>query len=185
MNKSRFSAKSMAFTAIMAAVICIGAPFCIPVPSGVPLSLASFAVMLSGALLGKTKGTLAVCLYILLGAVGLPVFSGFMGGVAPLVGLTGGFIVGYVPCAFVTGLFTERFSGKSYAVVAGMVLGTLLLYLVGTLWFVILTGSGFVEALLGCVVPFLPGDAAKITAACVLVAALRKKLTPIIRDNKQ
>ncbi|MBE6902531.1 MAG: biotin transporter BioY [Ruminococcaceae bacterium] len=178
--KKRISVRAMVFTAIMAAVICIAAPLCVPVPSGIPLSLATFAVMLSGTLLGRGKGTAAVAVYILLGLVGIPVFSGFMGGFAHIAGATGGFILGYLPCAFLTGLFTELFGGKAWAMVTGMALGTLSLYALGTVWFMLYTGSGLAAALLGCVVPFLVGDAVKIVAVCALAVPLRKKLLPML-----
>lgn len=177
MEKKRlFSVRSMVFTAIMAAAICITAPFSIPMPSAVPLSLATLAVYLAGALLGKTKGIAAVAVYILLGLVGLPVFSGFMGGPAVLFGATGGYIIGYLPCVFITGAFSERFCGKPLALISGMVLGTLLLYVIGTVWFVMFTGADVLSALMVCVVPFIAGDALKITAASVICISLRKKL---------
>lgn len=181
--KRAFSVRGMAFTAIAAAIICIAAPFCVPMPTGVPISIATFAVMLSGALLGKAKGTAAVVVYILLGLVGLPVFSGFMGGFAQLGSLTGGYIIGYIPCAFCTGLFVERFGGSALSMAAGMTLGTLSLYIVGTAWFVLLTGSGLAAALVSCVVPFLLGDALKIAAACAVAIPLRKKLAPLLTNN--
>ena len=181
--KKRISVKWMVFTAIMAAVICIAAPLCVPILSGVPLSLATFAVMLSGTLLGKGKGTVAVAVYILLGLVGMPVVSGFLGGFAHIAGPTGGYIIGYLPCAFLTGLFTERFGGRVWAMVTGMTLGTLSLYVVGTVWFMLYTGSGLAAALLGCVVPFLVWDAVKITAACAVAVPLRKKLSQLFRDS--
>lgn len=174
--KKHISVRGMVFIAIMAAVICVAAPMCVPIPSGVPLSLATCAVMLSGTLLGRGKGTIAVAVYILLGLVGVPVFSGFMGGFAHIAGATGGYIIGYLPCAFLTGLFTELFSGKAWAMVIGMLFGTLSLYVVGTAWFMLYTGSGLAAALIGCVVPFLFGDAVKIAAVCALAVPLRKKL---------
>lgn len=175
MKQHRISVKSMAFTAIMAALICIAAPFSIPMPSAVPISLATFAVYLSGALLGKAKGCAAVAVYILLGTIGLPVFSGFIGGVGAIAGLTGGYIIGYVPCAFLTGLFAER-SGRAVTIAAGMLLGTLVLYSIGTVWFTIVTGTEALTAITACVLPYLPADVLKIAAATALSVPLRKKL---------
>ena len=176
MKSTRFSARQMVFTAVMAALICIAAPFVIPLPSAVPLSVATFAVYMAGALLGKEKGTLAVLIYLLIGLVGLPVFSGFTGGIARLAAPTGGYLVGYISCAFLTGLFADKFGGKLWSMAAGMVLGTLSLYLFGTIWFVISTGADVWSALLACVVPFLPLDGVKIAAACAVSVPLRKKL---------
>ena len=88
-KNSIFTLRSMIFTAIMAAIICVCAPFSIPVPGLlVPISLATFAVYLAGGVLGAKRGALAVLVYILIGAVGLPVFSGFSGGLAKLFGVT-------------------------------------------------------------------------------------------------
>ena len=176
-KKRSFSVRRMVFTAIMAAAICAVAPFSIPMPSAVPLSLATLAIYLAGALLGKAKGTAAVAVYILLGLVGLPVFSGFMGGPAVLFGVTGGYILGYLPCAFITGAFSDGFGGKPLALILGMALGTLSLYFIGTVWFVMFTGSDILSALMACVLPFLAGDALKVTAASVIFISLRKKLS--------
>ncbi len=179
-KQSKLTVKSMVFTAIMAAVICIAAPFSIPMPGLVPVSLATFAVYLAGALLGGKKGTLAVVIYILIGAVGLPVFSGFAGGFAKLLGVTGGYIIGYVPCVLLTGIFADKFSAKIWALPLGMVLGTIALYAFGTVWYMIQTGSALVPALLGCVVPFLIGDAIKIALATALAFPLKSRLREFI-----
>lgn len=178
-GKHRISVRGMVFTAIMAAIICVFAPFSIPM-GAVPLSLATFAVYLTAALLGKAKACAAVAVYILIGLVGVPVFSGFMGGFAVLSGMTGGYIIGYVPCALLTALFTQHFGGKLWSMALGMALGTVALYAVGTAWFMILTGSELFAALAACVIPFLIGDIIKIAAACALALPLRKKLLPII-----
>lgn len=172
----------MVFTAVSAAVICVFAPLSIPF-GAVPLSLATFAVYLAAALLGKAKGCAAVLVYILIGAVGVPVFSGFMGGFAVISGLTGGFIVGYLPCAFLTAMFTEHFGAKVWAIAVGMTLGTVALYTVGTAWFIVCTGSELFAALAVCVVPFIIGDIAKIAAACALALPLRKKLLPMLKRD--
>ena len=175
-----FSVRSMIFTAIMAALICIAAPFSVPIGL-VPISLATFAVYLAGGLLGAKRGALAVVVYILIGAVGLPVFSGFAGGFAKLLGVTGGYIIGYVPCALLSGLLYDR-TRCVWTLPVGMVLGTLACYIFGTAWFLIatadgaITGASVVSALMMCVVPFLPGDAIKIAAACALAMPLRARL---------
>lgn len=181
-NKHKFSVRGMVFTAIMAAVICVFAPFSIPM-GAVPLSLATFAVYLTAALLEKARSCAAVGVYILIGLVGVPVFSGFMGGFTVISGMTGGYIIGYLPCAFLTALFTQRFGGKLWAMAAGMALGTVALYIVGTAWFMVFTGSELVAALAACVIPFLIGDIIKIAAACALALPLRKKLLPMIENQ--
>lgn len=181
--KSSLKLRGMVFTAIMAAVICIAAPFAIPLPSAVPLSLATLAVYLAGALLGKIRGTLAAVIYILIGLAGMPVFSGFTGGIAQLAGVTGGYIIGYIPCALLTGLFADIFGGKAWAVAAGASLGTLALYAFGTAWFILFTGSELPAALLGCVAPFLAGDVIKIAAATAAAVPLRRKLAGVLQGS--
>lgn len=181
-SKHKLSVRTMVFTAIMSAIICVFAPFSIPM-GAIPLSLATFAVYLSAALLGKAESCAAVAVYILIGLIGVPVFSGFMGGFAVISGMTGGYIIGYIPCAFLTALFTEHFCGRLWAMAAGMALGTITLYAVGTGWFMIFTGSELVTALSACVIPFLIGDIAKIAAACTLALPLRKKLLPMMASD--
>jgi len=168
----------MAEIALMSAVLCVISPFTIPVPmSPVPLSLATFAVYLAAALLGPKKGVFSVLVYLLLGMIGLPVFSGFSGGIGVLVGPTGGYLTGYVLCALVTGLLM----GRGVNNILAMVLGTLVCYSLGTLWFMIVMKSTytFVQALLVCVVPYLIFDAVKILAVAAVAAPIRKILRKI------
>ena len=167
--------KDMTLTAVMAALICIAGPLTIAA-GPVPLSLATFAVYLAGAILGKKRGTFSVGLYLLIGIIGVPVFSGFSGGFQKLAGVTGGYLAGYLPCAFLSGLGAERAerTGKKRFLPLMMVLGTAVLYTVGTAWFMIQTGNGLGAALGLCVLPFLPGDAAKIIAAALLADPVKK-----------
>lgn len=167
--------KDMTMTAVSAALLCILGPLSIAI-GPIPLSLATFGVYLAGALLGPKKGTLAVGLYLLIGIAGVPVFSGFSGGFQKLAGVTGGYLVGYLPCAFLTGLGALR-QEKHFAVLpAMMAAGTAVLYLIGTLWFMAQTGNGLGSALSLCVVPFLPGDAMKIAAASLISVPVKKTL---------
>ena len=167
--------RDMTLTAVMAALICIAGPLVVPV-GPVPLSLATFAVYLAGAVLGKKRGTIAVGLYLLIGIIGVPVFSGFSGGFQKLAGVTGGYLAGYLPCAFLSGLGAERAekSGRKWLLPALAAAGTAVLYALGTAWFMIQTGNTASAALGLCVVPFLPGDAVKIIAASLLAGPVRK-----------
>ena len=103
--------KDICTIAVLAALLCVVAPLSVPV-GPIPISLASFAVYLAGAFLGWKRGTAAVAVYILLGAAGVPVFSGYEGGLQKLAGVTGGFILGYLPCAAVVGLAADRMAEK-------------------------------------------------------------------------
>lgn len=168
--------KDMTITAVMAALICIAGPLTIPM-GPIPLSLATFAVYLAGAVTGKRYGTMAVGLYLLIGIIGVPVFSGFSGGFQKLAGVTGGYLIGYLPCAFLSGIGTERSekTGRRWILPVMMIAGTAVLYTVGTAWFMIQTGNALGAALSLCVIPFLPGDAVKILAASILSPMIRKR----------
>lgn len=169
--------RGMIMCALFGALICICAPWAIPFT--VPITLATFAIYVTAAVLGVRRGVPAVLLYIAIGAVGVPVFSGFRGGIASLAGPTGGFIIGYIPCALICALAADLWSGRRGAAVAnavGMTVGTAVLYAVGTAWYMFTADAGFGAAAAVCVLPFLAGDAVKIAAASVLAVSLRKRL---------
>ena len=172
--------KDMTLTAVMAALICIAGPLTIAA-GPVPLSLATFAVYLAGTILGKKWGTIAAGLYLLIGMIGVPVFSGFSGGFQKLAGVTGGYLVGYLPCAFLSGFGMERMEqkGQKWILPVMMIAGTAVLYAIGTGWFIIQTGNAPGAALSLCVLPFLPGDALKITAAVLLTGPVRKTVSKV------
>ena len=166
--------KDMTLIAVMAALICVAGPLTIPV-GPIPLSLATFAVYLAGSVLGRKKGTIAVGLYLLIGIIGVPVFSGFSGGFQKIAGVTGGYLIGYLPCAYLSGVGAEKRDSMGWWFhTLMMVAGTVLLYLVGTVNFMLHTGNGLGAALALCVVPFLIGDAVKIAAAALLTVPVRK-----------
>lgn len=177
-TKSTSSALSLTVTALLAALLCVIAPISIPI-GPVPVSLSIFAVCLAAALGGTVRGVAAVGIYVLLGTLGLPVFSGFSGGAGHLLGVTGGFVFGYIPCALVVGLFVRRGGSSVWRTACGMALGVLCCYAVGTAWFAIMTGSGVLKALSVCVLPFLLWDALKIAAAAAICPRLRKALERI------
>ena len=167
--------RSMIFAALFAAILCVVAPFTIPI-GPIPLSLATFVIYIAAATIDWRFGTLSVVLYVLIGSIGLPVFSGPSGGIQKLVGPTGGFIIGYVLCALIIGLIVDRLEAKKWAYPTAMVLGTAVLYALGTAWFVVLMKVTIAKALMLCVVPFLIGDAIKIILASVISPILRKAL---------
>lgn len=151
----------------------------IMVPSLVPFTLQTLGVFTTVGILGGRRGTLAVLVYILLGAMGLPVFSGFNGGLGAILGTTGGYIVGFLFSALIMWLF-ERIWGKGNIVRAcSMVAGLLACYAVGTLWFLVVyihsTGPVGLTAVLGwCVIPFIIPDLLKITIALFLSNRLKR-----------
>lgn len=181
-----FAVGNMVFVALFAALICVAAPFSIQV-GPIPITLATFAVMLSGALLGGKRGMVAVCVYILIGAVGLPVFSGFKGGFGVLGGPTGGYIIGYIPLALITGIFANMNTKFNRAVVSviGMIIGTAALYTFGTVWFMIISKSSLANALALCALPFLPGDAVKIACITAVSVPLKARLSNSLRGSQR
>ncbi len=169
------NSKDLVLTALMAAVISVLAPLAIPLGGGVPISLATFAVMLAGAVLGSKLGTLAVLIYLLLGSIGIPVFANYAAGFQCVIGMTGGYLVGYLPLAWFTGYVYEKHPTRS-GLITGMLIGELVLYLLGTIWFCIYTQMGFMAALMACVIPFIPGDIIKITAVVLMTPTLKKAI---------
>ena len=165
----------MTLIAVFAALIAVCSQ--ITIPAAVPFTLQTFAVFIAGGMLGLKRGTLSVIIYILLGAVGVPVFSGFKGGAAVLTGPTGGYIIGFIATAALVGFFYDRIGSKLWSMAVSMLLGLAVCYVFGTLWFVVIysstKGSMDILTALGiCVFPFLVFDAIKIAAAAVLVNRL-------------
>lgn len=164
----------------------------ITIPLGftpVPLNLGTLAVFLTGGILGAKYGAISESVYVLIGIAGIPVFSGLRGGISVLAGPTGGYIPGYVAAAFIIGTMLDHWysSGiltsktgnlKTYSILAlAMIAGLISCYFTGTIWFIISTGTGLWASLVSCVLPFLAGDALKISAAVLLIGKLR----PILR----
>ena len=174
-NKTNSSVYPLAMTAVMAAVMAAAAPFSIAI-GPIPLSLCTFVIYLTAYVLGWKRGTAATLVYVLMGAVGLPVCSNFGAGLAKVLGPTGGYILGYLPLALIAGLAVERFPRNRQAQFAGLVLGTGVLYAFGTAWYCFQAKAGLGPALMACVVPFLPGDLIKIAGAMALGPVIRDRL---------
>ena len=175
MKNKKLTTYQMAVTALMAAALCVLGPLSVPI-GAIPISLSNFVICLTVWLLGPKFGTLSVAVYLLIGLVGVPVFSGYGAGIAKLAGPTGGYLVGYLLLAFIGGLFIEKSKGQPVISGVGLVLGDAACYVLGTIWFMILTGADLVSALGWCVLPYLPGDAVKIVLAAVLTMQLDKRL---------
>lgn len=172
------SLKNMAAAAMMAAVLCVLSPISIPIPGAVTsITLATFAVYLTSAALPLSQSILSILIYILIGAVGLPVFANYSGGIGVIAGPTGGYIIGYIVCAAATGLIIGRFPKRFFVYPAAIVVGAVLCYTCGTVWFVFLTGKGLAAALSMCVIPYIPFDIVKIAAASALAFRLRRLLS--------
>ena len=166
------SVRDMVFTALFTAVLCAVAPFSISL-GPIPLTFATLMIYLAAGTLGWKYGALSVLLYVIIGAIGIPVFSNFEGGFHKIAGVTGGFIIGYILCALAAGLVIEAFRETVWSYVLGMVAGTVLLYACGTAWFIFQTGNSLAVSLILCVTPFLIGDTIKIVLACIITPKLR------------
>jgi biotin transport system substrate-specific component len=175
----RPSLQWMAMVAIMAAVMCVVAPFSIPI-GPVPISFATLAIYVFAILLGAKGATAGYLIYLLLGAVGIPVFTGFEGGLQKLAGPTGGYLIAMIILAAVCGYAAERRPGNRapdiIIYVSAMLGGTAIIYALGTLWLAKYLEISFVAALAVGVIPFLLGDAAKMVFAVALGFPLRKAL---------
>ena len=172
MNKTRM----MTETALMAAVLCILGPLALPI-GPVPISLATFGILLSAYVMGPIKSAISCLIYLTVGAIGLPVFSGFQGGFAKLAGPTGGYLLGYLFLALIAGWFIHHFNNKTWMQFIGMCLGTAVLYAIGTFWLAHVAGLSFREALAAGVLPFIPGDIVKMIVAIALGKTLNRRLS--------
>ena len=165
---------TLSITAVMTAVTCVLAPMSIPI-GPVPISFTNLAIYLSLYLLGWKMGTVSYVVYIFIGTIGVPVFSGFSGGLGKLLGPTGGYIIGFIPMAIIAGLVIDKFSNRIFQFMA-MAVGTAICYIFGTAWFCFVMDSNVAAALSTCVFPFIPGDIAKIIIAITVGSMLRKRL---------
>lgn len=170
-------------TGLMAALICLLGPFSVPVPfSPVPFSLCTLVIYFAVYVLDAGLGTCSVAIYLLLGLVGLPVFSGFAGGIGRLLGPTGGYLIGYLFIACISGLFIKKW-GHSYTFhniimcLLGMTLGTIVCYLFGTLWLSYQHSLDFTTALSVGALPYIPLDILKMILALILGRSTKKRLT--------
>ena len=185
--KTAIDTRRLTLCAVMAAVMCVLAPISVPIG---PISITggTLAIYLAACLLGGRWGAVTTLVYLLLGFVGLPVFSNYMGGAERLLGPTGGYLVGYLPMMLIAGGVVEltlaRFREKGRAGAApalvlqffGMVLATAVLYAFGTILFCAQTDSTLERALLVCVIPFIPFDFGKMFLATALGPILRERL---------
>lgn len=192
--------QNLTLTALMAAILCIAGPIVIPIGM-VPMSFANMAIYLTIILLDKKRATISVAIYLLIGFVGLPVFAGFSGGAGKLLGPTGGYLIGYLALSLIAGTMIEMmyktkdedktFASSSDKVkrmkkninfkqILALVIGTLGLYGVGTIWLMIQSKLDFISALSVGVLPFIIFDIIKIVVAVILGNSIKKRIQGII-----
>ena len=177
---SKFRTVDMADIAIFAVLMAVCA--WISIPMAVPFTLQTFAVFAALGTLGGKRGTYAVAVYLLLGAVGLPVFAGFKSGLAALLGTTGGYILGFFVSALLYWLIIAKLGSSLPVTLGAMVLGLLVCYAFGTAWFLLIyaktTGPvGLLTALGWCVFPFVVPDLCKLG----LALALSRRVRPLLK----
>ena len=168
-DNQKIRTKQMVLIALMTAVTCVLGPLSIPLPfSPVPISLTNFAIFLAIFVLGMKNGTISFIIYLLLGAVGVPVFSSFRGGFQVLAGPTGGYLIGFIFLALIMGFALDHFDRKLVPTIIGMIIGMAVCYAFGTVWLAKLLSLSFKEGLMMGVIPYLAGDAAKIIIAAIV-----------------
>ena len=165
----------MTSVALMSAIMCILGPLSLPI-GPVPISLTNLVIFLAVYILGMKYGLLSYAIYFLLGLVGLPVFSGYTGGLAKIAGPTGGYLIGFFVLALIMGLFTDRFAKKKLICIFGMILAEAVMYVIGTTWLKMEAGMTWGAALAVGVVPFIIGDLVKIVIAAYLGPVIRTRL---------
>lgn len=176
--------RMIVLSSLMAALMAVGAYIHIPI-GPVPIVITNLFVLLSGLLLGSRWGIMSTALYILLGAIGLPVFYGGKGGLAHLFGPTGGYLFGFMIASWATGFISARFGHLLVSEISAVIIGSLLIYVFGILWLKILTQMTFYKTLTMGMFPFILGDTVKaimaISMARVLRPILNRQLTQMRR----
>lgn len=180
-SETQTSTKRMVFIALMTALTCIFAPLSIPIPiSPVPITLTNLVLFISVFLVGWKDSLSSYIVYLLIGFAGLPVFSGFTGGVSKLAGPTGGYLIGFVFLILIEGTFIHYFPNSKIKNAFGMILGMAVTYAFGTIWLAAQMNTPFFSALSIGVVPYLAGDAVKIIIALIVSPILQKRFLTIV-----
>lgn len=178
-KKSILTVKDMTMIGLLTAIIVICS--WISLPFTVPFTLQTFAIMTAIGLLGRRNGTISILIYVLLGAVGLPVFAGFKGGLSALMGPTGGYIIGFIFSGILTGTLIQKFGSSFKSLFISMISGLVICYIFGTGWFMYIytknVGAvGLMTVLSWCIFPFIIPDLAKLALSSAIVIKLKKML---------
>lgn len=181
-RKKQWSIRQLCSCGLFTAWIAVLAQITIPTPLGIPFTLQTFAITLTAILLGARLSSLTCTIYLLLGAAGLPVFSGFSGGLGRFAGPTGGFLLTFPLMAFLIGLGAERRRLFRFAYPLALFFGALLNHLGGVLVFHLVTGSEISVAITVCVLPFLPTTLLQLFLATVIGFSLRRRLASLLQN---
>ena len=178
MNKSK--TKDLAAVSLCSALMCVCS--WIQFPSAVPFTLQTFAVFFIALTFGTKKALTSTVIYILLGAVGLPVFSGFQGGIGALLGATGGFVLGFIPSVIIVSLLARKFAKSFLSSAVCCLPGLAICYVSGLLWYVFVYGGGNLKsAFFVCVLPFIVPDVLKI----ILASTVSQRVYRIVNNHNQ
>lgn len=174
-SKPGFTTRQLAVIGVMTAVTCILAPLSLPI-GPVPISLTNLAIYFALYVLGVKFGCISYLVYLLIGFIGVPVFSGFTSGPGKLLGPTGGYLIGFIPMAVIAGILIDKFISNRIICLLGMIGGTIVAYAFGTAWLAYQAHLDWKAALMAGVIPFIPGDLAKMILAMIAGPQIRKQL---------
>lgn len=172
-NNVRSKTLQIVMCALCAAIIAVSAQVTVPLPTNVPITLHTFGVALCAAVCGAFTGTVSTAVYVLIGAVGVPVFAGMRGGFAVLFGVTGGFLFGFIVMAFFCGIN----AGKIWQRLAFSLIGLAVCYLCGAVQYALITGTDFITSITLVVLPFAIKDILSVVAAQYMAIPIRKALS--------
>lgn len=166
----------MIVTALFAAIISILAQVAIPMPLGVPITGQTLAIGLAATILGSRYGTLSVLLYLLIGAIGVPVFAQLSGGPGILFGPTGGFLIGFIPATFVMGYYLEKTNFTFTHAIIANIIGMFISLFIGTAWLKVIAELSWTAAFAGGFAPFIIGGFIKVFIAASVGILVRERL---------
>lgn len=164
--------KAIVLCALFTAIVTVLSQIVVPLPSGVPITLQTFAVALCGYFLFSGKAAVSMTVYMLIGAIGVPVFAGFHGGLASVLGMSGGFIIGFIPMAALCGINVSNHAAR----IAFGMLGLIACHLLGTAQFCIVAGVDPLAGFLTASAPFLIKDGVSVVLAYFAALGIKKTL---------
>ena len=175
-GKSKMSVRDICYAGLFAAVIAVMAQISIPMPLGVPMTMQTFAITLAAVVLGAKLSALSSLIYLILGAVGIPVLANFSGGFDKFVGPTGGFLISFPLMAFIIGWGAEHRKDFKGAYVLALIVGTVVNYVVGVALFCVVTNGSVAAGITACVLPFIPTAIIKAVLASVIGSGVRSRI---------
>ena len=175
-GKSKMSVRDICYAGLFAAVIAVMAQISIPMPLGVPMTMQTFAITLAAVVLGAKLSALSSLIYLILGAVGIPVLANFSGGFDKFVGPTGGFLISFPLMAFIIGWGAEHRKDFKGAYVLALIVGTLVNYVVGVALFCVVTNGSVAAGITACVLPFIPTAIIKAVLASIIGFGVKNRI---------